>query len=379
VNVVDLHPEELFDKEEGGSLTQAERARLDAHVARCEACRLERRLRADFAAELGDEAEESQLPSQVLVAIVAGAKRSVAAPAPLTVEPPLADAERTVATVTRLPLRRRARWTVLIAAAAVAVVGVAAASETAGGHWIRRIVGVEATESVDEGGAATVAPRGAAKTAAREAPTAPPEAPSAVVVEPAEQERPSGDVARSPSDPLATEVHAAPQPRPPGPGPGHVAATVSSVSLAAPASAPSPVRAPDHARWAPSAEPEGASALLEEATSARRGGDYARAITLSRRLQASFPDSREAHVSQAALGRLLLDTGDPAGALASFDGYLARRGGQLDEAVMVGRAIALDRLGRTDEARRGWSALIAAFPSSPYADHARSRAGAPGP
>jgi TolA-binding protein len=275
--------------------------------------------------------------------------------------------------VTRLPIHRRARWTVLIAAAAVAVVGVAAASETAGGHWIRRIVGVEATQSVDEGGAATLAPRGAATTAlqdvgTREAATqTPSEAPSAVVVEPTEQERPSGDVARSPSEAVAAAaVHAA--------APVHVASPVSPVSLAAP-----PVGAPDHARWAPSAEPEGASSLLEEATSARRGGDYARAITLSRRLQASFPDSREAHVSQAALGRLLLDTGDPTGALASFDGYLARRGGQLDEAVMVGRAIALDRLGRTDEARRAWSALLAAFPSSPYADHARSRAGAPRP
>jgi outer membrane protein assembly factor BamD (BamD/ComL family) len=42
---------------------------------------------------------------------------------------------------------------------------------------------------------------------------------------------------------------------------------------------------------------------------------------------------------------------------------------------MVGRATALERLGRADEASRAWGALLAAFPETPYAAHARARLG----
>ena len=51
MNVIDVHPDDLFDRELAGTLTEEERARLDAHVAKCEACQLERQLRADFRAE----------------------------------------------------------------------------------------------------------------------------------------------------------------------------------------------------------------------------------------------------------------------------------------------------------------------------------------
>ena len=78
-------------------------------------------------------------------------------------------------------------------------------------------------------------------------------------------------------------------------------------------------------------------------------------------------------MSRAIVGRLLLDRGDPAGALARFDSYLAAGGGDLGEEAMVGRATALDRLGKTDEATGAWSALVAAFPVSPYAARARAR------
>lgn len=46
----DLHPEELFDKAARGELNDAERARLDAHLAQCAVCRFERQAAQDFAA-----------------------------------------------------------------------------------------------------------------------------------------------------------------------------------------------------------------------------------------------------------------------------------------------------------------------------------------
>ena len=357
MKVVDLHPEELFDKEEAGTLSETERARLDAHVARCEACRLERRLRADFAAELGDEAEESQFPSNYLVAIVAGAQRTEDASEPAPAPAPAPEPEPEPELAPPVPLRRsgslrRARWVVLLAAAAVAVVSVAAASETSGGRWIRRVVGVEATENEAE------TPAGGVPTKVAPLAVAPIVTATALAKPVASETEPA---------PPAEEI-AAPSPVPVAEAPRAVA----HAAPAAPAVTAAPKASAADTRWAP-AEPEGASALLEETTLARRRGDYARAVTLARRLQSSFPESREAHVSQAALGRLLLDTGDPAGALASFEAYLSRRGGQLDEAVMVGRAISLDRLGRDAEARAAWSALLEAFPASPYAEHARTR------
>ncbi len=367
MKVVDLHPEELFDKEEAGTLSEAERARLDAHVARCDACRLERQLRADFADELGDDVEESRFPSSYLVEIVAGASREEPAAAPKAAPEVTAPEEPEPAPVRRAP-RRRTRITWLLAAAAVACVGVAAASETSSGRWIRRVVGVDATE-IETNVADAFAPH--ASTQGGVAGTK--------AVRPVEQPE-------SPSSAASVFVEPAPAPAPPAPpsvepevvrdvAPVVAHATTASVPrAAAPAPTATARSAPaDQGRWA--AEPEGASALLEEANVARRRGDYARAIVLGRRLQGAYPDTREAHISQATLGRLLLDTGDPAGALASFDAYLAKPGGELDEAVMVGRGIALDRLGRADEAKRAWSALLEAFPSTPYAEHARSRTG----
>lgn len=354
MKVVDLHPEELFDKLEAGSLTEAERARLDAHVARCDACRLEMQLRADFAGELGDDAEDSRFPSHYLVEIIAGAEKAAAeppAPAPEPPAPAETDEERVVALPRRSTLRRtRLVW--LVAAAAVAVVGVAGASETSGGRWIRHVVGVDATES--ESAPPEVKAPTPAKTTATSlhAPTAEPA--------PAPAPEPEPESVAAP-EPVAL-VAAAPVVKAP--------VAVAKVPVVAPAPVPT-----DRGRWAAAAEPEGAAALLEEASVARRRGDYGRAITLARRLHAGYPETREAHLSQATLGRLLLDTGDAAGALASFDAYLSKRGGELDEPVMVGRAIALDRLGRAADGKQAWSALLDAFPSSPYAEHARSRAG----
>jgi hypothetical protein len=69
---------------------------------------------------------------------------------------------------------------------------------------------------------------------------------------------------------------------------------------------------------------------------------------------------------------MLLDDGDAPGALRSFDDYL-RRGGPLGEDVMLGRALALQRLGRADDESAAWSALLASYPASVHATRARRR------
>ncbi|HSU41804.1 MAG TPA: zf-HC2 domain-containing protein [Polyangiaceae bacterium] len=53
MSVVELHPEELIDKLEAGTLGAAERVRLDAHLAACDVCRFELGLRRDLVDDLG--------------------------------------------------------------------------------------------------------------------------------------------------------------------------------------------------------------------------------------------------------------------------------------------------------------------------------------
>ena len=73
-----------------------------------------------------------------------------------------------------------------------------------------------------------------------------------------------------------------------------------------------------------------------------------------------------------ALGRMRLEDGDAANALPSFDAYVSR-GGALAAEAMLGRALALEQLGRADEERSAWSALIDAYPDSVHARRARMR------
>jgi TolA-binding protein len=117
---------------------------------------------------------------------------------------------------------------------------------------------------------------------------------------------------------------------------------------------------------------EDASSLFTAANATRRRGEHERAAALYRRLILRYPASVEAHESLAVLGRMLLDDGDAAGALEAFEAYLSR-GGALAAEALLGKALALQRLGRPDEERSAWSALVDTYPDSVHADRARAR------
>jgi outer membrane protein assembly factor BamD (BamD/ComL family) len=121
--------------------------------------------------------------------------------------------------------------------------------------------------------------------------------------------------------------------------------------------------------------PTTASALFDSANAARRDGDTASALARYDALERQFPQTAEARVAKATTGKLLLDRGDAGGALSRFDAYLASGSTELREEAMAGRATALERLGRSDDEVRAWAALLAAYPGTPYAVHAKTRVG----
>jgi TolA-binding protein len=138
-----------------------------------------------------------------------------------------------------------------------------------------------------------------------------------------------------------------------------------------------PQAAPEVTRpAAPAAvEPASASELFSRANQARRDGKVTEAVRLYRALQERFSGSSEELVSRVTLGRLLLDRlGDSRGALVQFNSYLASPGGgALREEAMVGRALALGRMGHAAEERAAWQALLDTFPKSTQRKRAQAR------
>jgi hypothetical protein len=116
---------------------------------------------------------------------------------------------------------------------------------------------------------------------------------------------------------------------------------------------------------------------FRRANEARREGAMDEAVRLYLELRPACAGSNEEVSSRVLVGRIYLDRlSDPARALASFESYLgAATAGSLREDAMIGRALALGKLGRSAEEASAWKALLAAYPDSLYADKARSRLG----
>jgi TolA-binding protein len=337
VKGVDLHPEDLLEREACGELTPAEADRLRAHLEVCEVCRFERLARRDVRAEV-DEAEEVDVQRLLSTVLTPEMLRRPAVPS----APP--------------PRRRVVQPRVLLLAAAMLTI--ASVAGAAGWTELREKVSGRhpAIETQIEAPArtSTVAARPpAAKVAAAPGPVA--------SVDPGEETPAVTALVEPPVPELLAAAPLSPEPRTTT---THVAALPAQELVTA-----NVVRA----TAAPAAEPPvGAAGLFDRANEARHAGDRTAAIQGYRALLAQYPASAEAHQALAALGKMLLDGGDSGAAVRCFDDYL-RTGGPLRQDVMADRALALQRLGRPGDEAAAWSALLASYPASVHAERARRR------
>jgi hypothetical protein len=310
MTTLDLHPEELFDKAAQGTLSEDERARLDAHLAQCAACRFERQVTQDFASLPLPALDVDHF---VTHALTAGASASVR------------------------PHRATRRATFLVAAA-ISLMGMGSLAAVAQwtGVWPRVV------------------------EALSEAPRPPPRTPQSAPEETVRLVDPSP--AEAPPEP---EVDVAPPPEA-RPAPAPIARAVEL---------PRPL--PQHVVFAPPPPPPPPTAaeLFAAGNRARLDGERALAIATYRQLLTSFPDSVEGVQTRATLGRLLLDQGNPSGAIEQLDAYLAGPDGTLREEVLSARAQAFMRLGREGDEARAWQALLEEYPGSLHGERARARLG----
>jgi TolA-binding protein len=306
---VDVHPEDLLDQEQRGELTRDERARLDAHVAICAACALVRRASRDFDLERLSVVGDEGLIGRITATAMSAAASAAPPPSP-----------RRTSYIVAYPRRRRRAWAIAGALLFAATGATASFWSVRHGLVSRLLVNTP-----------TTAPAARAETKAAPTPRAPSPPRTEVVV-----------------------VEAPPAPVP--------------VRPASPPAAPRSPRAEDIA-------PVSADQLFASANEARRRGDSSQAIKLYRQLQQQFLGTREETTSRVLLGRLLQDRGeDPAQSLSLFTRYLAESpNGTLAEEARLGRALALQRLGRTQDERQAWQELLSFHPSSIHAERARKR------
>jgi TolA-binding protein len=167
-----------------------------------------------------------------------------------------------------------------------------------------------------------------------------------------------------------TRASAAPRPREVAPESVGEASTPAVAPAGAPA-LPTVVHAHAHAE---SHAPETVDDVFADANRARRAGDYVFAMRRYAQLRRQFPGTRQEMTARVIVGELSLSGGATRDALASFDSYLAASpDGTLAEEACVGRALALQKLGRRDEERAAWKQLLRRHPDSVQVARARDR------
>jgi TolA-binding protein len=335
----ELHADDLLDREARGLLSEEERSRLKSHLTVCSVCRFERAVRADFKAEF-----------EALGAI---------RPEPeVSAKPELGRS---------LTTRRRRRVLRIGLIAAALLLGGAAAAKLAG-HGVFSFV----APSFGPSGAGAKPPaeearRNEAKHGAglaRASTALKPDAPEAsAAAEGDSSVPPPASAPEAPAD-LANLAHV----------------RRSAVATEGTSPAVQSMRAADAEQPAePSSAPtESPAALFEAASAAREQGNYELAVERYETLLQRFPASAQALATPAILGRLQLDRGNAALALAQFDAYLSSGSTTLREEAMVGRALAFGKLGQAVQEAAAWQALLSAYPSSLHAARARQRLSALG-
>jgi hypothetical protein len=350
----ELHPEELLDKAERGSLDAGERKQLDRHLTSCAVCRFEVNARDDFRAR--GRTEDALFSDDAIDMIVGASLRGADARRAKLVQ----DSQPELQGNLRVDLqtgssRPRAlqagrRWAVLLAVAVLLI------SAQATARWL----GIRPPSWLTPPSMTTVTTNGApaddtvkAAPVAQMKPLAPASIPSAAPIA----------VATDLTDPVA---------------PPNANLTPSRSLTSTPSTTTTSI-----ARPVTTTRPEpSASALFETANTDREQGKHVVATREYRELLENYPNAPEADLSRATLGRLLLDDGDAMTALPLFDAYLQRAdsrtgaqgvSGALREETMVNRATALERLHRSGEEADAWRAFLDAYPQSLHAERARER------
>lgn len=337
---LDLHPEELFDKQTRGVASADELSRIEAHLRSCATCRFERQVRADFDAVTGSVGDVDDLVARALSgAASANTKDTESGP----------------------PRRRRLAPLLVAAVALMGFGSLAAVAQFTGvlPHLIERLSSSSDRTSkpplpLPRGEGLIQTPRPEIAPTPEVAPVVPEVALAPAPVVPVAPPAPAKKYV-----PSAARTNPAPQVAPPDP----IAEATPEIPVVVPAPAPTP---------APVAEPD-AITLFSRAHRERVQGETAAAIRDFRTVIARYPNAREASLANAELGRMLLDRGEATSALEAFDAYLASSDAVLREDVLGGRAMALGALGRASAERQAWETLLRDYPSSVYAPRAKAR------
>lgn len=353
MRLLSWHPEQGLDEAEYLELSLAERARIDAHLETCLACRLHRRAREDFehdARATQTDEERARALARGAIALLRGAEG--AAEAPLT--PALEQVHR--------GRTAGGRWRRGLALAGVLLGCGGAAAAATGAISLGDMLPSHTLAAHDQ---PAEPPRGLSPGSAGltrpvlTPPVRPPTAPTPTPTNlPADEAEPGNRRELA----SAAETRAAPADSMRGPA--------SPPAMADPSVPAEPTVAGPAAT---STEPT-AQHLFTAASRARRQGELESALRIYGELQRRFPGTREEIAARVITGQIHLERGQAANALANFERYLVvAPAGALAEEARVGRALALRRLSRPDHERSAWLSLLQAHPQSLHANKARER------